>query len=102
VSALSVLQRLTEIEPEYYMGHVLLGRAYFLNSEFEEAHREFEEAKKLKPTYAESYYYLGLLQVTVFRNTELGIKYWERFIQLDPKHHYAEWVSSKLKELKGK
>lgn len=102
MSALSVLQRLTEIEPKYYLGHVLLGRAYFLNSEFEEANREFEEAKKLKPTYADSYYYLGLLQVTVFRNTELGIKYWERFIQLDPKHYNAEWVSSKLKALKGK
>lgn len=86
-----------ELNPDYLEVHMELGKIFFENSHWREAHREFLEAYRINPNDDVILYHLAKSMIKVERYKE-AYTVIRRAVKLNPKNIYAKGV---LKDMKS-
>lgn len=68
---------------------------------FDKAIANFEKAQQLDPKHLQSLYNLGVVYMADLKQPAKAVKYWERYLELDPLSPNSQQIRAMLEEAKG-
>lgn len=68
---------------------------------FDRAIANFEKAQQLDPKHLQSLYNLGVIYMADLKQPAKAVKYWERYLELDPMSPNSQQIRLMLDEAKG-
>lgn len=68
---------------------------------FDKAIANFEKAQQLDPKHLQSLYNLGVVYMVDLKQPAKAVKYWERYLELDPMSPNSQQIRAMLQEAKG-
>ena len=68
---------------------------------FDKAIANFEKAQQLDPKHLQSLYNLGVVYMADLKQPAKAVKYWERYLELDPMSPNSQQVRAMLEEARG-
>lgn len=68
---------------------------------FDKAIANFEKAQQLDPKHLQSLFNLGVVYMADLKQPDKAVKYWERYLELDPMSPNSQQIRAMLQEAKG-
>jgi len=68
---------------------------------FDKAIANFEKAQQIDPKHLQSLYNLGVVYMADLKQPAKAVKYWERYLEIDPMSPNSQQVRAMLEEAKG-
>ncbi|MFP5470517.1 MAG: tetratricopeptide repeat protein [Bacteroidia bacterium] len=93
--AILYAQKSIEFNPKYFDGHVLLGKLYYINGEYDEAFKHLDESLRLDQYKAEPYFVKGMLFETLKDSIKAATSF-QTAIEQDPNYFDAYYKLAAL------
>ena len=98
--AINLYKKALDIHPDSLTVRTDMGTAMLFVKRFDDAIATFQESLRTNPSDAESLLYLGVAMLHGKNNPQGALQYWEKLVELNPKHPQAAFVREQIKKVK--
>lgn len=98
--AIDEFKKAVELDDSLMLAHFNLANAYTVRNMFAEAAEEYKKVVEIKPDFAQAFLNLGVIFRYKLPNKAEAIKYWQKYVDLNPEDQQLETIRQELEKMK--